>query len=313
VNTSTRTVSRLSRILALIPFVLENQSANVAEILERFDYTEDQLTRDLNTVFVCGLPGYGPGDLMEAYIDEDEVVIDAADYFTRAPRLTATEALGLLAAGMTVLGTGEATHTLESAVKKLTQAVMPDADSALAVDILDESENVGALREAATRAQVVHIVYRSVGKEETTERDIEPWSVFATLGRWYVTGHCRLVDGERTFRVDRIRDLEILDEVFTRPKKVPEPGVGYSASPGDVVCDIDLYQKARWVLEYYPVEVVREYKTKTRIRFSAPDAEVPARLLLRLGDNARLVKGPEVANRVRELGSRLLAMYRQSR
>ncbi len=309
-STSSRTVSRLSRILALIPFVLENQSADVGEILERFDYTEDQLTRDLNTVFVCGLPGYGPGDLMEAYIDEDEVVIDAADYFTRAPRLTSTEALGLLAAGMTVIGAGQATPTLESAVEKLTKVVVPDADSALAVDVVGESENVGFLREAAAQGQVVRMVYRSVGKEETTYRDIEPWSVFATLGRWYVTGHCRLVDDERTFRVDRIRDLEVLEEAFARPKKVPAPGVGYSASPGDVVCDIDLYPRAQWVLEYYPVEVVREYKTKTRIRFSAPDPEVPARLLLRLGDNARLVKGPEVAERVRELGSSLLATYR---
>lgn len=85
---STRTVSRLSRILALIPYVLGQDSADVEEILERFGYTKDQLTRDLNTVFVCGLPGYGPGDLMEAYIDEDEVVIDAADYFSNAPRLT---------------------------------------------------------------------------------------------------------------------------------------------------------------------------------------------------------------------------------
>ena len=309
-NTSSRTVSRLSRILALIPFVLENKSSDVGEILERFDYTEDQLTRDLNTVFVCGLPGYGPGDLMEAYIDDDEVVIDAADYFTRAPRLTPTEALGLLAAGMTVIGTGEATPTLESAVRKLTKAVMPEAGSALAVDVLDESANVGALRDAATRAQVVHIVYRSVGKEETTERDIEPWSVFATLGRWYVTGYCRMVADERTFRVDRVRDLTVLDERFSRPKKVPEPGVGYAASPGDVVCDIDLFPRANWVLEYYPVEVLREFKTKTRIRFSAPDVEVPARLLLRLGENAQLVNGFEVADRVRELGSNLLAMYR---
>ena len=309
-STSSRTVSRLSRILALIPFVLENHSADVGEILERFDYTEEQLTRDLNTVFVCGLPGYGPGDLMEAYIDEDEVVIDAADYFTRAPRLTHTEALGLLAAGMTVIGTGQATATLESAVKKLTRVVMPDAQSALAVDVLDESENMGLLRDAATKRQVVRIVYRSVGKEETTEREIEPWTVFATLGRWYVTGHCRLVEDERTFRVDRIRDLGVLEESFTRPPEVPEPGVGYTASPGDIVCDIDLLPKARWVLEYYPVEVIREYKSKTRIRFSAPDPEVPARLLLRLGENARLVKGPEVSERVSELGSLLLTTYR---
>jgi len=308
--TSLRTVSRLSRILALIPYVLEKESADVSEILGRFDYSEEQLTRDLNTVFVCGLPGYGPGDLMEAYIDEDEVIIDAADYFTRAPRLTSTETLGLLAAGMTVIGMGEGTPALESAVRKLTKAVMPEASSALVVDVVDESENVGILRSAAAERKVVQITYRSVGKEETTNRDIEPWTIFTTLGRWYVMGHCRLVDGERTFRVDRIRDLEVTDETFERPRRVPEPGVGYTASEDDVVCTIDLYAKALWVLEYYPVEVLRQSSRSTRIRFSAPDAEVPARLLLRLGQDARLVKGVEVAERVEDLGDRLLTVYR---
>jgi proteasome accessory factor C len=308
--TSLRTVSRLSRILALIPYVLEKESADVSEILGRFDYSEEQLTRDLNTVFVCGLPGYGPGDLMEAYIDEDEVIIDAADYFTRAPRLTSTETLGLLAAGMTVIGMGEGTPALESAVRKLTKAVMPEASSALVVDVVDESENVGILRSAAAERKVVQITYRSVGKEETTNREVEPWTVFTTLGRWYVMGHCRLVDGERTFRVDRIRDLEVTDETFERPQRVPEPGVGYTASEDDVVCTIDLYAKALWVLEYYPVEVLRQSGRSTRIRFSAPDAEVPARLLLRLGQDAKLVKGAEVAERVEDLGGRLLAVYR---
>lgn len=307
--TSQRTVTRISRILALIPYVLDRETVDVKEIVERFGYTEEQLTKDLNTIFVCGLPGYGPGDLMEAYLDEDEVVIDAADFFAKAPRLTPTEALGLVAAGMTVIGSGEASPALESAVRKLTKAVIPDADTSLAVDVVDESKSVGTLREAAAGQKVVRIVYRSVGKEETTEREIEPWSVFATLGRWYVLGHCRLVGGQRTFRVDRIKELQVGDERFERPAKVPEPGVGYQPSDGDVATVIDLGPAARWVLEYYPVEVLTESPAATRIRFHSPDAEVPARLLLRLGTHGRLVEGPEVRDRVLEIGKSLLGTY----
>lgn len=308
--TSARTVSRLSRILALIPYVLDKQAVEVSEVIDRFGYTQEQLTRDLNTIFVCGLPGYGPGDLMEAYLDEDEVIIDAADFFTKAPRLTPIEALGLLAAGMTVIGSGEGSPALESAVGKLSRVVMPDADTSLTVDVLDQSQNVGVLRDAAAEGRVVRIVYRSVGKEETTERDVEPWSVFATLGRWYVLGYCLLVDDQRTFRVDRMKQVEVLEQTFERPASVPEPGVGYSPSKDDVTCVIDLEPPARWVLEYYPVDVMRESSKTTRIRFHSPDAEVPARLLLRLGMDARLVEGSEVAKRVNEIGSFLVAKYR---
>lgn len=308
--TSRRTVSRISRILALIPYVLDRSTVDVDDVMDRFGYTRDQLTKDLNTIFVCGLPGYGPGDLMEAYMDEDEVVIDAADFFGKAPRLTPAEALGLLAAGMTVIGSGEASPELESAVRKLTKAVMPDADTTLTVDVIDESKSVGVIREAAANAKVVHITYRSVAKEETTERDIEPWSVFAALGRWYVLGHCRLVEDQRTFRIDRIKELVVTDELFERPKKVPEPGVGYVPREGDVACVIELNPAARWVLEYYPVEVLSERKNATRIRFSSPDTEVPARLLLRLGTDARLIEGDEVEARLQEMGESLLATYR---
>ena len=289
--------------------MLERDAADVSDVLERFGYTPDQLTRDLNTVFVCGLPGYGPGDLMEAYIDEDEVVIDAAGYFSNAPRLTPSEALSLLASGMTVIGSGQGSAALERAVKKLTKATLPKAETTLSVDVLDESSIVGSLREAAAEERVVSITYLSVGKEELTERDIEPWSVFAALGKWYVTGFCRLVEDVRTFRIDRIKESTVTEERFERPESVPDPVVGYTPSDDDIVCDITLKPRAYWVMEYYPVEIVREGPNSTRIRFSSPDAEVPARLLLRLGDEANLVKGKEVAQRVNELGQRILARY----
>ncbi|MGA7228301.1 MAG: WYL domain-containing protein [Acidimicrobiia bacterium] len=307
--TSPRTVSRLSRILALIPYVLGKDGVEVGEILERFGYDEAQLTKDLNTVFVCGLPGYGPGDLMEAYIDGDEVIIDAADYFARAPRLTSTEALGLLAAGMAIVGSGQASSELESAVKKLTGVILPDAESAISIDVSGESETLRRLKQAAAGSTVVRITYRSLSRETETTRDVEPWAVFATLGNWYVQGHCRLVDAERVFRVDRIRDLEVLGDHFERPDGIPEPGVRYSPSDDDVVATILLKPEAAWVLDYYPVEVLERTETGTEILFSSPDVEIPARLLLRLGQSAKLLKGDAVAHRLGEMGASLLRKY----
>ncbi|MGH8873392.1 MAG: helix-turn-helix transcriptional regulator [Acidimicrobiia bacterium] len=307
---SPRTVSRLSRILALIPYVLSKDGVEVQEIIDRFGYDEAQLTRDLNTVFVCGLPGYGPGDLMEAYIDGDEVVIDAADYFARAPKLTSTEALSLLAAGMAIVGSGQASPELERAVNKLAEVVMPDSGSAISVDVSGEPETLGRLKRAAADQRVVRITYRSLSRETETVRDIEPWSVFTTLGNWYVQGHCRLVDAERVFRVDRIRRSEVIDEGFERPSGLPEPGVSYSPSDDDVVARIALRPEAAWVLDYYPVEVVKKRKEVTEIIFSSPDAEIPARLLLRLGAGARLLEGDEVRSRLLAIGGALRAKYR---
>jgi proteasome accessory factor C len=308
--TSDRTASRLSRILALIPFVLAKDGAKVSEILERFGYTEAELTRDLNTVFFCGLPGYTPGDLMEAYIDGDEVIIDAADYFARAPRLTSMEALGLIAAGMAILGSGQGSPELGKAVDKLTRALLPDAGSAIDVDVSGDSENLAALKSAATERRVVRITYRSLTHEEETVRDIEPWAVVTTLGNWYVRGHCRMVDAERVFRVDRIRHMEVLSEEFERPEDLTDPGIGYTPSDDDIAARIKLSPGARWVLDYYPVDVLKETKTGIEIRFTSPDAEIPARLLLRLGPDARLLEGEQVRERLASIAGTLRGRYR---
>ena len=308
--TSDRTATRLSRILALIPYVLAKDGAKVSEILERFGYTEGELTRDLNTVFFCGLPGYTPGDLMEAYIDGDDVIIDAADYFARAPRLTSMEALGLMAAGMAILGSGQGSPELGKAVDKLTKALLPDAGTAVDVDVSGDSANLAALKSAAIERRVVRITYRSLSHEEETVREIEPWAVVTTLGNWYVQGYCRMVDAERVFRVDRIRRMDVLDEEFERPENLTEPGIGYTPSDDDIAARIRLSPRARWVLDYYPVDVLKETKTGTEIRFTSPEAEIPARLLLRLGPEARLLEGDEVRERLVAIAGTLRARYR---
>jgi proteasome accessory factor C len=303
-----RTASRLARILAMLPWVIANPGSTVGDVSRRFGYTsEKDLASDLDMVFVCGLPGYGPGDLMVAYIDDDQVVVDTADYFEGAPRLTPAETLSTLASALAVVASGQATPALESAVDKLAGTLAPE--TALEVDLAGEPELVGSLRHAAADKRVVNLTYTSLAKGGTTVRDVEPWSVFASLGNWYLVGYCRLAQAERIFRVDRIRELSLTDETFVPPAATPEPAVRYTPSDDDVRCVIELSEEARWVLDYYPVDVVEDGDGRLVIEFSAADPSVAARLLLRLGARARLVDGDEVRHALSDLGQRVLARY----
>ncbi len=307
---SAKTARRLTRLLAMLPWVIAHPGATVAEVCERFDYTPRQLAADLNLVFVCGLPGYGPGDLMVAYIDDDEVIVEMADYFKSAVRLSAPEALTLLAAGMAVLSSGQAPAALASGVAKLQRLLLPDSEDSLVVD-LAEPELVGELRAAAASGNVVRIVYTALGSGATTRRDIEPWTVFSTMGNWYVSAYCRLADGERVFRIDRIQEATIRPETFQPPTELPPPVVMYSPGVDDVAATIRLSAASKWITEYYPVEELDAPNGDQLVRFSASDPQVIARLLLRLGDTAELVEGPEVAQAVADLRSRILARYQR--
>lgn len=306
---SDRTASRLTRILAMLPWVIENPGAGVDEVCERFGYTRKELIKDLDLVFVCGLPGYGPGDLMVAYVEEDQVIVDTADYFAKAPRLTAAEGLALLASGMTVLATGQGTEVLASAVDKLGRALVPDGYEILTVDVSAEHDLGGTLRKAASEGQVVEIVYTTLSRGDTSTRLIEPWTVFTSLGNWYVSAFCRRSQGERIFRLDRIQSVRETDELFVPPATPPEPEVRYTPSEEDVTAVIELDRDAFWVSDYYPVEIISETPDTRTVRFSAYDAGVAAQLLVRLGRGARLLEGTEVRVSVEDLRRRMLARY----
>lgn len=290
----------------MLPWVIANPGSTRAEVQERFGYTERELVADLELVFVCGLPGYGPGDLMEAYIDEDEVIVDMADYFSRPFRLNAAEALTLLASGMAMSSTGHAPPALERAVDKLAAVIVPDIDEALYVDLAGADQSaLDVLRSGASDHQVVAFTYTSIGSGDTTDRLVEPWSVFSALGNWYLSGFCRSAGAERVFRVDRMRSVQPTDDPFDPPAEVPPPEIRYTPSEDDVRAVIALSPESRWVTEYYPVDDLGD----GNIEFSASDPAVAARLLIRLGSTATLVEGDEVQACVLDHRKRILARY----
>jgi proteasome accessory factor C len=305
-----RTATHLTRILALIPWVIANPGSSVDDVCARFGYKSSrELIRDLDLVFVCGLPGYGPGDLMVAYVEEDEVIVQMADYFSAAPNLTAAESLAVLSAGMTVLASGQGSDELASAVDKLGRALLPDADDMLIVDMDAEPELAGRLRDSAAHGRVVEIEYTGLARGQHTVRKIEPWIVYASMGNWYVQAHCQRAGGERVFRLDRIRRAEVTEERFIPPSPRPEPPTGYVATEDDVVATIELGRGALWVLEYYRLEIVKRDAERAVVRFSTYEPLVAAQLLLRLGPHATLIEGPEVANALDTLRTSLLTRY----
>ncbi len=306
---SDRTAKRLSRILSVLPFIIENEGATLDELVDRFDYRDtSDLIKDLHLVFVTGLPGYGPGDLIDVDIYDDEVSIDAADYFSHPLRLTPPEALGLLAAGMTLLESNQAPPALATAVDKLVDVVGRDVIDAVHLDI-PTPEDVERLRSAIDGARVVRIGYVGMASNERTVRDVEGWSVTFSLGNWYFTGFCRLAGDRRVFRVDRIDDLVELDEPYQRRPDPHDGPITYQPTESDTRVAFTVSPRAAWVAEYYPVDSELLADGSMRIKMSLADPAVAARLMVQLGVDVSDVDGAAVTEGVADLRQRILARY----
>ena len=91
-----RVEERLARMLVVVPYLIQHPGTTLDEASTLFDIPMTQLRRDLEMLFLAGLPPYGPGDLIDVDIDEEGGVwISMADHFARPLRLTRQEALAV--------------------------------------------------------------------------------------------------------------------------------------------------------------------------------------------------------------------------
>ncbi len=306
---SDRTAQRLSRILSLLPFIIEREGATLDDLVERFGYRDtSDLVKDLHLIFVTGLPGYGPGDLIDVDIFEDEVFVDAADYFSRPLRLTPAEALGLLASGLTLLESGQAPPALRTAVDKLVGVVGAEAVEAVHVDV-PTPPDVERLRAAIEAGTVVQIGYVGLASNARTVREVEGWSVVFSLGNWYLTGFCRMAGDRRVFRVDRIDAIAETGEPYERRDDTREGPIRYRASESDSQVTFTVSPRARWVAEYYPVDASPLEGGSLRIRMSVADPLVAARLMIQLGPDVHDIDGAEVVEAMERLTERIRTRY----
>lgn len=302
---------RFRRLLVMVPYVLQRGSVSVEEVCDKFDVRRRELVDDLNLLFMCGLPGYQPDDLIEAFIDGDQVFIRTAEYFSRPLRLTHQEGLLLYAGAQALAAAGESSPALESAIGKIGEAIGKEALGRIRVGV-DEPAELMQLKSAVRDGRRVHLVYQSQSKEEVTERDVDPWGVFFSGGRWYLVGWCHLVQDERTFVLDRMKNLTVLSTPAVGPEdfdptRFQDVDI---AGPGSFVATIDLSPRGLWVLDYYPVlsRVLLE-DGWTRIAIAFGGTAIATRLMLRLGSDARVEDPPELAVGVQDLARRLLNRY----
>ncbi|MBL8928926.1 MAG: WYL domain-containing protein [Kineosporiaceae bacterium] len=310
--------ARLSRLLTMVPWLLQRQGVPLAEAAAHFEISQAELVKDLELLFVCGTPGHLPDDLIDADWESGRVYLRNADAISRPLRLGIDEAVALLV-GLRTLADVPGLHdrdALESALTKLSTAA-GDAASAAAAVTVDLSRGVsettlGTLRDAVRRRRRVHLRYLVPSRDETTERDVDPIRVMTLDGRWYLDGWCHRAESARRFRLDRVVSVDLLDADGTPPAGVVPPDLDelFSPSPDDLMVTVDLAPQARWVAEYYPVEQTVELAgggLRVRLRTASPDW-LP-RLALQLGGGMRVISPPEVVGRVAELADAALAAY----
>jgi len=241
---------RARRLLAILHLFEPETRLSVAAIADALGVTEAEISDDLDLLSCCGIDEHDAGSLVPIFVEDGVVEIwSAMPALDRAVRLSASESRALAAALETAgMSADDPLHA-----KLLGSAAWAEAD----IDELERlvraanttSPGADALKTlslALEERTLVRLVYHGVGRDEATERVVEPMGLVNERGTWYLEAFCHRAGALRVFRIDRIREATALVERF-EPRKLSPTGTAFVSSglpvariklaPGEQVSD----------------------------------------------------------------------------
>ncbi len=316
---------QVGRLLALVPYIQSREEVSVEQAAADFGVRPEQIVKDLNVLWFCGLPGLGMGDLIDVdmdALDGDGVIrVSNADYLSRPLRLGSTEASALIVAlrALREASDDAVRPIVDRTLGKLEAAAGDGAALAARVDIqvgsaAPEVARLRATLENAVRTgRQVRLGYYVPARDQATERIVDPLRLVQAEGNTYLEAWCRTAEGNRLFRLDRVSEAEVLDVAVTDHSDEPPRDLSsglFQASPDDTLVTLRLQPQARWVAEYYPVESVEEVEDGgLRVTLRAGDRGWLTRLMLRIGSAAEIEDPVELSEIVRRAAQDALGNY----
>jgi proteasome accessory factor C len=313
--------TRLVRLLNMVPYFQANPRITFDEAATDLGVSVKQLREDLEQLWMCGLPGYSPGDLIDFEMSGKTIEVTFSAGMDHPLRLTSPEATGISVALRALLDVPgmvdpEAARSAIAKIESAAGTAKEGAGAAVDEPAPVESRAAAAVRAAVRDGRALSIDYYSASHDTLSTRVVDPIRVVLVGDHSYVEAWCRSAEAVRLFRFDRIVDAHVLDEPSAPPAPAVEAGADtslFDADPSLPSARLLIDRTASWMFDYYPLRVVRELgdgACEAAMTFASD--EWMARFVLGFGSAVRVLEPQSLADRVRDVAVAALAAYESS-
>ena len=218
--------NQVSRLLDLVPYLTLNQGVALEKIASDFNTTKSAVLDDLNTLWMCGLPGYTPLELIDLSFETGYVSIRNADVLSSPRKLSDSETAALIL-GLSIIrgslpSSSEHALLIDDLVQKLSVKTRVVVPKNISVNVLPEVREI--IFSSVKTGESVKISYHSISRDEVSSRNITPLRVFNEGNTEHVYSFCESSEDFRVFRLDRISQAESTGtkRVSPLPESAPE-------------------------------------------------------------------------------------------
>ena len=215
-------VERAARLLDLVPFISTHQGIALTELAEEFNLSESELLSDLNTLWMCGLPGYTPLELIDLEFESGYVSIRNAEVLQRVRLLTKQE-LVIILLGLDILRSSldPKREDLQAAISGLPRRIKEIVGNVATASPIVDSTHRAIITQAIASRMDLKVKDHSTIRDAVAERVITPLELSLDLGFEVLNAYCQSAEGFRTFRLENMRSVELAGSSVS----VPEPSV----------------------------------------------------------------------------------------
>jgi proteasome accessory factor C len=200
--------NQVSRLLDLVPYLTLNQGVSLEKIASDFSTSKSAVLDDLNTLWMCGLPGYTPLELIDLSFDTGYVSIRNAETLS-APRKLNDSEIAALIIGLSILRESVSSSTnhielIDGLTIKLSAKSHVVTPSMISGGVAPNLRDV--IHSAVNNGEKIRITYHSFSRDEVNTRVILPLRIFHEGNIEQVHAYCELSEDFRVFRLDRISE-----------------------------------------------------------------------------------------------------------
>jgi len=296
--------NRALRTMDLIPYILENPGVSITKLAKQFSVTEKQIESDLQLVFMCGLPGYTPYELIDLIFEEGIVSIIDPQVLDKPRRFTKSE-LVVIALGLQLLGElSSSDSTRLSKIKLLSNKItqLGGSNSVIFAPSSSKSPFVEVISKAITNKKSLTIQYQSLVKDEVSIRTIFPHNLYFMNGNLYLSAMDLTAKADRVFKVELIKTCEVGNDVSSEI-------VNENNSTIEVILDVQKTYKNFIERNSSIITAVEEQKNCFRVHLKLSNLEWLKRSILSNSPGIKVISPSLLAQEVSALATSLLASY----
>ena len=292
-------IAQTARLIDLVPFLITHQGISLKKLSDEFGVTEKEMLSDLNTLWMCGLPGYTPLELIDLEFESGYVSIRNADVLSSVRALDSSEVISLLM-GLSILEGSLKEESHRSALHELRRKLIAISGDVASVKPPQSSEFVMRIQEAISKRCDVIFNYHSISRDEIAERRVTPLELYSEQGKTYLKAHCRTVDSLRTFLLERATNLRLSEGEAPRNSDIQKV-------EDDIHIEVELmaFQRNREVMETFQAEPKGNGLYRTVIF----NSYWLTRTLAAFAGAVELKSPPSLRGEISEMASRTLRLY----